>query len=64
MKNAGLNNEDIEYALTHPRELKSVSVEGDCSKYSKEYKDTLVKKFKLQQWILNLPQNSYLKKCE
>lgn len=64
MKNAGLNNEDIEYALTYPRELKSVSVEGDCSKYSKEYKDTLVKKFKLQQWILNLPQNSYLKKCE
>lgn len=59
MKNAGISNFDINYALTARQELKAISIEGDTSKYSESYKKMLVKKFKLQDWILNIPQNIY-----
>lgn len=59
MKNAGISNFDINYALTARQELKAISIEGDTSKYSESYKKMLVKRFKLQDWILNIPQNIY-----
>lgn len=50
-----------EYALTERAELKSVSIEADTNKFSKEYKDTLVNDFGMQRWALEIPENKVQK---
>ena len=56
--NAGIDKEYIEYAYTNKAEFVAVAAEGDFSKYSKEFKDILVK-FGMPEWMFAMkPKNN------
>lgn len=52
-RNAGLSDDLIEYAYTDKAEFLAVAVEGDYNKYSKEFKELLVK-LGLPEWMFKM----------
>lgn len=58
MERAGIARKTQEYALTERAELKAVASEArDYNSYSRSFVKDLVARFKMQYWILKLPQN-------
>lgn len=53
LANAGLDDDAIEYARTSKNEFIAVAATGDCSRYSKEFKEVLVK-LGMPEWVFNL----------
>ncbi len=52
-RNAGISDDMIEYAYTDKAEFLAVAAEGDYSKYSKEFKELLVK-LGLPEWMFKM----------
>lgn len=59
-RNAGLSDYLIEYAYTDKAEFLAVAAEGDYSKYSKEFKELLVK-LGLPDWMFNMTPRDWVK---
>lgn len=59
-RNAGLSDYLIEYAYTDKAEFLAVAAEGEYSKYSKEFKELLVK-LGLPDWMFNMTPRDWVK---
>lgn len=53
-RNAGVSEQDIEYAHRNTKEFIAVASQGDMSKYSPEFKQVLID-FGMPEWLLKLP---------
>ena len=53
LKNAGLSDFYINYAGTDKREFIAVAAQGDMSKYSAEFKETLIN-LGMPEWLFNV----------
>ncbi len=62
LRNMGISEKDIEYAHTSVAEYLAVIAGcGDLNKCSAEFKDVLVNKLEMPEWIFNLKQSSITK---
>lgn len=62
-RNAGLSDDLIEYAYTDKAEFLAVAAQGDYSKYSKEFKELLVK-LGLPDWMFKMTPRDFLNERE
>ena len=62
-RNAGVSEYMIEYAYTDKAEFLAVAAEGDYSKYSKEFKELLVK-LGLPDWMFKMTPRDFLNERE
>lgn len=65
LRNAGFSEDIINYAYKNKLEFLAVASEGDYSKYSQEFKDTLIK-LGLPEWFFNLrrPLGGFFRRLE
>lgn len=60
LQNAGINDFYQNYALKNKYELKSVTSESDFDRLTNKFKNQLIKKFKMENWIFNIKNNRIL----